>query len=211
MSELILFEQMPTLTEPIVEVDLIDELENATDIRIEIAGEAGEIVETPGTELLTGGVAAIRTLYNLEYGIDLPPELLQEALLELELWNPENGMSLTSVQCFLELIGTESVLSGDTTVTEIETELAQGNYVLISGDIGELIGLDAPDEDDALGESADYMFMVRSIDYNDSGETTATLYALNGTDNQGITVPLQVFENARADGGADVLIIGTDI
>ena len=209
MSELVFLEQMPTLTEPIVEVDLIHELENATAIQIETAGE---IVETPpGTEIVTGGVAAIRTLYNLEYGIDLPPELLQEALLELELWNPENGMSLTSVQCFLELIGTESVLSGDTTVTEIETELAQGNYVLISGDIGELIGLDAPDEDDALGESADYMFMVRSIDYNDSGETTATLYALNGTDNQGITVPLQVFENARADGGADVLIIGTDI
>ena len=209
MSELVFLEQMPTLTEPIVEVDLIHELENATAIQIETAGE---IVETPpGTEIVTGGVAAIRTLYNLEYGIDLPPELLQEALLELELWNPEIGMSLTSVQCFLELIGTESVLSGDTTVTEIETELAQGNYVLVSGDIGELIGLDAPDEDDALGESADYMFMVRSIDYNDSGETTATLYALNGTDNQGITVPLQVFENARADGGADVLIIGTDI
>ena len=52
MSELILFEQMPTLTEPIVEVDLIDELENATAIRIETAGE---IVETPGTEVLTGG------------------------------------------------------------------------------------------------------------------------------------------------------------
>jgi hypothetical protein len=72
-----------------------------------------------------------------------------------------------------------------------------------------MIGTDARDEDNVQGEKADYVFVVRSIDYNDSGETTATLYALNGTDNQGITVPLQVFENARADGGADALILGT--
>ena len=208
MSELILFEQMPTLTEPIVEVDLIHELENTTAIQIETAGL---IVETPGTEVLSGGVSAIRTLYNLEYSIDLPHELLQEALLELEVWTPENGMSLSSVQCFLELVGTESVLSGDTTFAEIETALGQDNYVLVSGDIGELIGLDAPDEDAILGESADYMFLVRSIDYNDSGETTVTLFALNGTSAEGISIPLENFESARADGGADVLIIGTDI
>ena len=207
MSELILFEQMPTLTEPIVEVDLIDELENATAIQIETAGE---IVETPGTELLTGGVAAIRTLYNSEYGIDLPHELLREALVDLGLWNPD-GMSLADIQNFLDIAGTPTILLNDVTLFEIESAVDYGLDVLVSGDFGEMIGTDARDEDNVQGEKADYVFVVRSIDYNDSGETTVTLFALNGTSAEGISIPLENFESARADGGADVLIIGTDI
>ena len=208
MSELVFLEQMPTLTEFIVEVDPILETEDTTAIQIETAGE---IVETPpGTEILSGGVSAIRTLYNSEYGKDLPHELLREALVDLGLWNPD-GMSLADIQNFLDIAGTPTILLNDVTLFEIESAVDYGLDVLVSGDFGEMIGTDARDEDNVQGEKADYVFVVRSIDYNDSGETTVTLFALNGTSAEGISIPLENFESARADGGADVLIIGTDI
>ena len=206
MSELVFLEQMPTLTEFIVEVDPILETEDTTAIQIETAGE---IVETPpGTEILSGGVSAIRTLYNSEYGKDLPHELLREALVDLGLWNPD-GMSLADIQNFLDIAGTPTILLNDVTLFEIESAVDYGLDVLVSGDFGEMIGTDARDEDNVQGEKADYVFVVRSIDYNDSGETTVTLFALNGTSAEGISIPLENFESARADGGADALILGT--
>ena len=204
MFELTLLEEMPTLTESGVETQPIIEPENTPAVQLQTATP---ILENPGTEVLSGGIPAIQTLYNLEYGIELSPELLREALVDLGLWNPD-GMSLTDIQNFLDIAGTPTFLFNGVSSLEIEAAVDYGLYVLVSGDFGEMLGTDSPDEDAISGENADYMFLVHGIDYNAWGETTVTLYALNGTVSEGITVPLETFEEARADGGADVLIIG---
>jgi hypothetical protein len=164
--------------------------------------------EVPGTEVLDGGIAAIRTIYNSVTGVDIPEKIVEEILCGLGLWSVD-GMSLQNMHDFFEkVIGLPCALLEYGTFQDICAYIENGVPVVLSGDIGEILGTDALDEDTTLGERADYAFIIKDIDYSDPNNPTVTLYALNGSGAEGYTIPLSVLEDAWADGGCDYLILG---
>lgn len=164
--------------------------------------------EKPGTEVLDGGVVAIETIFNAivpESGID--PEGLKDVLREFGYWN-ENGMSLENIHDFFEMFGLPSALLGSGAFEDICIYIEAGLPVIISADYGEILGIDLPDEDTTSGERADYTFVIKDLDLSDPDNPMLTLYALDGSAESGVTVPLSVVEDAWKDGGCDYLIPG---
>jgi hypothetical protein len=160
----------------------------------------------PGTEELDGGVEAIRTIFNSVTGEELSDEVLR-AYLEL-IGYPTANMTLQNIHDFFEDHGVSSGLLGDGTPEGICTIVAEGHPVVISGDKGEMSGTDDPYEDWIFGEDADRAFVVREVDFSDPDNPTVTLYALDGSSAEGVTVPLSVFLDAWGDGGNDYLVPG---
>lgn len=188
--------------EPIVPLESIRDAES----HVVYIDDIGAFREPPGTEILDGGIAAIRTIYNSVAGVDVPEKILEDILDRLELWSVD-GMSLQNIHDFFEeTVGFPSALLEYGTFQDICLYIKNGIPVVLSGDIGEILGTDAFDEDTILGERADYAFIVKDIDFSDPDNPTVTLYALDGSGAEGCTVPLSVLEDAWADGGSDYLI-----
>ena len=172
-------------------------------------GYLNVLPEKPGTEVLNGGVLAIQTIFNEfapESGID--PEVLKNGLRELGYWN-ENGMSLENIHDFFERFITPScALLSSGTFEDIYIYIKAGIPIIISADYGEMLGIDDPYEDSVSGERADYIFVIKDLDLSDPDNPTVTLYALDGSAEAGVTVPLSVAKDAWADSGCDYLIPG---
>lgn len=199
--------------QPIGSIDRIETVETiepigGTEFRSVYLDDFGTFRETPGTEILDGGIATIRTIYNCFTGIDVPEKVLADILCELGLWSVD-GMSLKNIHDFFEgSIGLPCALLEYGTFQDICAYIENGIPVVLSGDIGEILGTDAPDEDTTFGEHADHAFMVRDFDFSNPDNPTVTLYALDGSGGEGYTIPLSVLEDAWADGGCDYLILG---
>ena len=163
-------------------------------------------VEAPGTEYVDGGLSVIRTIYNEMYDIDIPEYMLSELLLELELWSPGSGMTLSDLQLFFDLAETSNILVADCTLFDVTELIDAGYFVIVSADMGEILTVDAPDEDIVYGPEADYAFVIKEV-----SDSTVTLYALNGTTGDGIIVPLSTFYDAWEDGGYDVLVVNRSV
>jgi hypothetical protein len=187
--------------EPIDEDPIVDPVRPIEPI------EPPEPPEPPvGDEELDGGVESIRTIFNSVTDEELSDEALR-AYLEF-IGYPTANMTLQNIHDFFEDHGVSSGLLGDGTPEGICTIVAEGHPVVISGDKGEMSGTDDPYEDWIFGEDADRAFVVREVDFSDPDNPTVTLYALDGSSAEGVTVPLSVFLDAWGDGGNDYLVPG---
>lgn len=162
----------------------------------------------PGTELLDGTLESLRTVITVITGIDMPVEDYRAHMEELG-FSTDDGISLQMLHDYLEMNELSCGLLADGTPDGICAFVANGFPVIISGDLGEILGTDYPYEDIIWGEDADHAFVIQSIDYDDPDNPIVTLYALDGSaTGEEITVPLSELEDAWQDGGNDYLVIG---
>lgn len=166
---------------------------------------ASEIVQPdpPGTEILDGGMQAIISV-GFVLGYELPDAMV-EPLNEFADMLP--GTSLSDLKSFYTWLGFEAILIDDCEIDYVLRFVSWGFPVILSGDIGEILGTDDPFEDYTHGERADYAFVIKSVDTSDPENPMVTLYALDGSGEDGVTIPVSQLEDAWADGGCDYLVL----
>lgn len=169
---------------------------------------ASEIVQldTPGTEVLDGVPQAVVSVSH-SVGIDVSDDMV-ESLNEFKDMIP--GLSLANLRDFFTWLGVETYLIGNGEFDQVLWCLSNGFPVILSGDIGEILETDDLSEDDIVGEHADTAFVIKSLDISDPENPMVTLYALDGSGADGVTIPLSQLEDAWADSGYDYLIFRSE-
>jgi hypothetical protein len=161
--------------------------------------------EQPRIGELDGGVEAIRTILDL-VGLNISDRDMTQVVEDLfRRWDrarqfSPNEMSLQDIQRVLEWAEMDVRLVENGTSYDVFDVLSLGKQVILEVDIGEVTGRDFFFSDFLFGQDADHVCIIKDFDLSDPNNPTVTLYALDGSAKEGLTIPLSVLMDAWADG-----------
>jgi hypothetical protein len=165
-------------------------------------GNLAILPDPPGTEILDDVFPAILSALH-SVGVNVPDDVIEGANVLDDLLP---GLSLAQLHGFFTWLGVDTYLYENGNINDVCDLISQNYMVILSGDVGEIYGFDSPIED-VFGEHADRAFVIKSFDLSDPENPMVTLYRLDGSGADGMTIPLEQLEDAWADGGRDYLVI----